>query len=153
LALPDPRPGHPPAGMAVRPGHVLARPGLPVRRLPARLSCGGGRLLLGRGAALPAPRPAARTPAGAARPGRPRPPRPGSPRMSATTHERDARPRRAAYEPGSPPETFIVPLLRGHIEAAVRRHAAAARRVLDVGCGRQPFRPLLEGPDTAYVGL
>jgi SAM-dependent methyltransferase len=75
--------------------------------------------------------------------------------MSATP-ERNGHARRPTYEPGSPPETFIVPLLRERIEEAIRAHApagAAPRRVLDVGCGRQPFRPLLASPTSTYVGL
>jgi SAM-dependent methyltransferase len=67
---------------------------------------------------------------------------------------RDAAPRRPDYLPGSPPEEFIVPLLRERIEAALRADLPPApRSVLDVGCGRQPFRPLLEGPGSRYVGM
>jgi SAM-dependent methyltransferase len=68
--------------------------------------------------------------------------------------DRDALPRRPDYLPGSPPEEFIVPLLRARIEAVLQADLPAApRTVLDVGCGRQPFRPLLEGPASAYVGM
>jgi SAM-dependent methyltransferase len=69
--------------------------------------------------------------------------------------ERDSHARRPSYEPGSAPETFIVPLLRERIEATLRAHTgrAAPCRVLDVGCGRQPFRPLLESGGSTYVGL
>lgn len=66
---------------------------------------------------------------------------------------RDLLPRRPDYLPGSPPEEFIVPLLRQRIEAALLADLPAPpRTVLDFGCGRQPFRRLLEGPDSVYVG-
>ena len=66
---------------------------------------------------------------------------------------RDCQARRADYSPGSPPEEFIVPLLRDRIESAVRKYAPRGGNVLDVGCGRQPFRPLLESAACNYVGL
>jgi SAM-dependent methyltransferase len=66
---------------------------------------------------------------------------------------RDQKARRADYLPGSPPEEFIVPLLRDRIEAAIRRYAPRGGSVLDVGCGRQPFRPFLESDARTYVGL
>ncbi len=51
-----------------------------------------------------------------------------------------------------------MPLLRGAIEAAIREAAAADagrpdRRALDVGCGGQPFRALIESLGYAYTGL
>jgi SAM-dependent methyltransferase len=64
--------------------------------------------------------------------------------------------RRPTYTPGSPPETFIVPLLRVRIEAAIREYAFAGTApplVLDVGCGRQPFRPMLDSGGATYVGV
>jgi SAM-dependent methyltransferase len=65
---------------------------------------------------------------------------------------RDLQPRRADYLPGSPPEEFIVPLVRERIEAALLADLPSAPRVvLDFGCGRQPFRRLLEGPASVYV--
>jgi SAM-dependent methyltransferase len=66
---------------------------------------------------------------------------------------RDLLPRRPDYLPGSPPEEFIVPLLRARIEATLLADLSSTPRiVLDVGCGRQPFRHLLEGPGSVYVG-
>jgi SAM-dependent methyltransferase len=66
---------------------------------------------------------------------------------------RDESGRRPDYRPGSPPEEFVVPLLRDRIEAALREDLPPPPRVvLDVGCGRQPFRRLLEGPGSVYVG-
>lgn len=55
-------------------------------------------------------------------------------------------------------EEFIVPLLRGAIEGAIRAAAAAHsalgdRRALDVGCGGQPFRALIESVGYSYAGL
>jgi SAM-dependent methyltransferase len=67
---------------------------------------------------------------------------------------RDERPRRSTYQPGGPGEEFIVPLLKERIEAALRDDIPPPpRAVLDVGCGRQPFRHLLEGPDFRYLGM
>lgn len=67
---------------------------------------------------------------------------------------RDPSARRADYRPGSPPEEFIVPLLRGRIELALRTDLPPVPRVvLDVGCGRQPFRFLLEGTHSQYIGM
>lgn len=72
----------------------------------------------------------------------------------AGTAARFATPRRIDYRPGSLPEEFIVPLLRARIEAALRDGLPPAPRVvLDAGCGRQPFRHLLEGPGAGYVGM
>lgn len=55
-------------------------------------------------------------------------------------------------------EEFIVPLLRGAIEGALRDAAAVQtelvdRRALDVGCGGQPFRSLIESLGYDYAGL
>ncbi len=57
--------------------------------------------------------------------------------------------RRPDYLPRSPQE-FIVPLLKEAIEAQIDRLLAPRQtqnlmRVLDVGCGRQPFRARVEG--------
>ena len=48
----------------------------------------------------------------------------------------------------------MVRLLRGHIEPTLRRElgGSARLRVLDVGCGGQPFRPLIEGLGHDYAG-
>lgn len=69
---------------------------------------------------------------------------------------RDARPARPAYEPSWPPETFIVPLLAGAIGSALENALArlpAGARVLDVGCGRQPFRAVITARGLRYDAL
>jgi len=57
-------------------------------------------------------------------------------------------------------EEFIVPLLRGAIEQAVASAAETAlhqakpqRRALDVGCGGQPFRTLIESAGFTYHSI
>jgi SAM-dependent methyltransferase len=63
---------------------------------------------------------------------------------------------RVDYEPTGPREKFIVPLLRFHIERALRDFAAPAppsARALDVGCGRQPFRKTLESLGYSFTGI
>ena len=63
---------------------------------------------------------------------------------------------RPDYEPAWPQEQFIVPLLRQHIEYALNTYADPAPlkgRVLDVGCGRQPFRKTLESLGYSYTSL
>ncbi|MBY0514981.1 MAG: class I SAM-dependent methyltransferase [Gemmataceae bacterium] len=63
---------------------------------------------------------------------------------------------RPDYEPRWEQERFIVPLLRGAIErhlAAVAKPLGPGGKALDVGCGRQPFRRMLEGFGFAYTGL
>ncbi len=64
--------------------------------------------------------------------------------------------RRQDYVPAADQEKFIVPLLRDRIEANLREHCQprpAGSCVLDVGCGRQPFRHLLESMGYRYTGL
>jgi len=63
---------------------------------------------------------------------------------------------RVDYEPAGPREKFIVPLLRRHIEGALKDYAAPASplvRALDVGCGRQPFRRTLESFGYSFTGM
>jgi len=63
---------------------------------------------------------------------------------------------RSEYLPNSPQEMFIVPLLKEKIEVALAKHATPARpgeRVLDVGCGEQPFRNELEAYGYIYKGM
>jgi SAM-dependent methyltransferase len=63
---------------------------------------------------------------------------------------------RVNYEPAGPQEQFIVPLLRWHIEQVLANYAALpppGARVLDVGCGRQPFRKTLESLGYSYTGI
>lgn len=63
---------------------------------------------------------------------------------------------RPVYEPHFPSEQFIVPLLQQKIEQALATYAAPAPRegrVLDIGCGRQPFRQRLESFGYTYTSL
>lgn len=53
-------------------------------------------------------------------------------------------------------DQFVVPLLASLIDGALRRwasHPAAGARALDVGCGGQPTRKVLEGLGYTYVGM
>ncbi len=63
---------------------------------------------------------------------------------------------RSIYEPVWPQERFIVPLLRRKIERALAAYAVPAPpqgRLLDAGCGRQPFRSALESMGYSYTGV
>jgi len=66
---------------------------------------------------------------------------------------------RPAYVAQRRPETFMVPLLKQAIESGIAHHAplpgpgAAQPRALDVGCGAQPFRGLLEARGYRYFAL
>jgi SAM-dependent methyltransferase len=63
---------------------------------------------------------------------------------------------RASYEPTAPQEKFIVPLLRWHIEQVLSTYAKPISlnpRILDVGCGRQPFRKDLEAIGYNYRSI
>lgn len=69
----------------------------------------------------------------------------------------EARPKlieRHTYVPGLPVESFIVPLLYGEIISQLEGIAdqSGRDRVLDVGCGSQPFRRDLESRGYEYVG-
>lgn len=64
--------------------------------------------------------------------------------------------RRTDYVARSRQEQFIVPLLARAIERALERHApepGPGDRALDVGCGEQPLRSLVEKRGFVYVGL
>lgn len=72
------------------------------------------------------------------------------------TAPRPALHERKVYTPNLPQEQFIVPLLRREIESCIERYAAPARKgasAIDVGCGGQPFRTLLEGLGYHYCGV
>jgi len=58
---------------------------------------------------------------------------------------------RATYTPALPVEEFIVPLLLSRIAPILESLPASEGRVLDVGCGRQPFRHLFETRGYTYV--
>lgn len=64
--------------------------------------------------------------------------------------------KRPTYVPAWPSEQFIVPLLQKHIVDALNEYAVHPRqraRVLDIGCGRQPFRQDMERLGYIYMGL
>jgi SAM-dependent methyltransferase len=71
-------------------------------------------------------------------------------------HEDRRRPhsRRADYKPSVPAEAFIVPLLERHIETFIlSTNPTPGLKVLDVGCGNQPFRALIEERGYEYFGM
>lgn len=59
---------------------------------------------------------------------------------------------RSTYEPRARQEWFIVTRLAEAIPRAINAHTRSGN-VLDVGCGRQPFRTILESRGLRYVGL
>jgi SAM-dependent methyltransferase len=62
--------------------------------------------------------------------------------------------RRSEYVPAWLPDEFIVPLLKEWIETTIRdKLSNGGRRVLDAGCGRQPFRTLIESLNGQYVSF
>ncbi|PZO38703.1 MAG: hypothetical protein DCF19_15995 [Pseudanabaena frigida] len=64
--------------------------------------------------------------------------------------------RRSNYHAYAPPEEFIVPLLKTHIEEVLSKYLKpleSNKRVLDVGCGGQPFRKALEELGYKYMGI
>lgn len=61
---------------------------------------------------------------------------------------------RAEYVPSHPAELFIVPLLRDWIGKAIDEWGKpAGGSAIDVGCGRQPFRGLIESKGLRYRSL
>jgi SAM-dependent methyltransferase len=68
----------------------------------------------------------------------------------------DARPalvERRIYRASSTQERFIVGLLADALDEAIHRHAKRGGRVIDIGCGGQPLRPMLEATGMMYTGL
>ena len=64
--------------------------------------------------------------------------------------------RRKDYKPSSEAEEFIVPLLHSKIEEVANRFLrpdGRRCRLLDIGCGRQPFRSKFEALGYEYVGF
>lgn len=61
-------------------------------------------------------------------------------------------PTREVYTPQCKTEAFIVPLLRQEIDRVLREwnRTIGSRRVLDVGCGNQPYRKELEALGFLY---
>lgn len=62
---------------------------------------------------------------------------------------------RRVYQPNLPVEEFIVPLLKAKIESILEHlpDRPAEYKVLDVGCGGQPFRSLFERKGHTYVSV
>jgi SAM-dependent methyltransferase len=62
---------------------------------------------------------------------------------------------RTRYESNLPVEDFMVPLLRRCVTEVLRTLPSAIRgfKVLDVGCGGQPFREAIEGRGLTYVSM
>jgi len=63
---------------------------------------------------------------------------------------------RTQYAPKLPQEEFIVPMLRREIESCIARYAAPARgtaKAVDLGCGGQPFKALLQQSGYSYCGV
>ena len=63
---------------------------------------------------------------------------------------------RTTYAPNLPQEEFIVPLLRREIESCIALYVTPVRgmgRAVDIGCGGQPFRALLEGVGYSYCAV
>jgi SAM-dependent methyltransferase len=80
-------------------------------------------------------------------------------KRSSIAVEARSRPRlreRTRYEPNLPQEEFIVPILRQEIEACIVSYATPARgtaKAVDIGCGGQPFRELLQQVGYSYCGV
>jgi SAM-dependent methyltransferase len=63
---------------------------------------------------------------------------------------------RTCYEPNVPQEEFIVPLLRHEIGSCIERFAKPMRggaKAVDIGCGGQPFRTLLQEIGYSYCAV
>jgi SAM-dependent methyltransferase len=79
--------------------------------------------------------------------------------MSGYTKVDPSRPQlreRTIYAPNLPEEEFIVPLLRREIESCIKQYATPARgtaKAVDIGCGGQPFRGLLEQIGYSYCAV
>lgn len=74
------------------------------------------------------------------------------PETSTTQRQR----RRSRNEPQADVERFIVPLIAREVRALLEQRAAVApadRRVLDIGCGGQPFRAELEDLGYNYASM
>jgi SAM-dependent methyltransferase len=80
-------------------------------------------------------------------------------RPPAVTADVPVRPvlrQKTCYVPHSPPEEFIVPLLRREIETCIEHYATPPRgtaKAVDLGCGAQPFRASLEQMGYSYCGV
>jgi SAM-dependent methyltransferase len=63
---------------------------------------------------------------------------------------------KATYKPTGPQEEFIVPVLKEEIDKLIEEYTIVNQektRVLDVGCGRQPFRNVFEAKGYQYLSL
>jgi SAM-dependent methyltransferase len=62
--------------------------------------------------------------------------------------------RRGSYRPSLVrADYFVVRALSGFIERALRDHVRPGMVVVDVGCGEQPWRPLVETLGARYLGV
>jgi SAM-dependent methyltransferase len=81
----------------------------------------------------------------------------GSNQMNLILNDkREAINQRPQYVPSAPREEFIVPLLKRNIEETLEKYGNhsgfAGAKLLDLGCGRQPFRQKLEALGYEYKG-
>jgi len=66
------------------------------------------------------------------------------------------KPRKETYSVGADSELFVVPILFDRITKLIDEHCgriSRPARVLDVGCGRQPFRGQIEALGCSYYGF
>lgn len=80
-------------------------------------------------------------------------PTPKSPPPQSPGAHRPALDERRTYAPRSRQERFIVPLIADAVAGAISAHAVRGGRALDVGCGGQPFRPVLEAAGMSYASM
>jgi len=69
--------------------------------------------------------------------------------------QRQGEARRVDYIPHCKEEEFIVPLIKNEIEERIRFYCGKNnyKKVLDIGCGSQPFRVLFERFNISYFGF
>lgn len=78
------------------------------------------------------------------------------PNAAADTPSRPPLRERTRYKPNLPQEEFIVPLLRREIEFCIAKFGTpppGMAKAVDIGCGGQPFRGLLEQTGYSYCGV
>lgn len=63
-------------------------------------------------------------------------------------------PRRSTYQLTHTPDDFVLKLIRPQIEERLQRYLSQPnQKVLDIGCGRAPFRALIKAQGAAYFGF
>jgi SAM-dependent methyltransferase len=70
--------------------------------------------------------------------------------------QRNATSRRTDFKPQHPQEHFIVPLIKSHVEQFLGEfltEPSKGKLLLDVGCGSQPLRSVVESSGITYFGL